>query len=352
MRNRQAHLQKRKGCMAALAATYLLPIRRTRFDRRAAAVLRNYLQTLSIEMREVLVVDGSPADVFAEHQAIFGDVCRHEKVDRKFTYPNGKVNGIHTGVEQAAHEKIILADDDIRYDAASLRALIGLLDQYEVVRPQNFISPVPWWGGIEGARMLINRATLRAADYPGTCAFRRSAMLRAGHYDGDVLFDNEEMIRHFLRSGLTVLYANDLFVRKQAPPFRKWLEQRPRQAYEDFPFRLKTILFAALIPIGLTIDVTLGWRALLVFVTGLSISAIALAFIGYARGTAREVFSWTSCLYAPFWILERAVSTYWAFYWYLRHGGYPFGDALLSKGVGQDWVHGGRIASRQLREQS
>jgi hypothetical protein len=52
------------------------------------------------------------------------------------------------------------------------------------------------------------------------------------------------------------------------------------------------------------------------------------------------------CFLAPFWILERALSTYWAFYWFITKGGYPFGDRLLSKGIGRDWVEGGRIASR------
>ena len=36
---------------------------------------------------------------------------------------------------------------------------------------------------------------------------------------------------------------------------------------------------------------------------------------------------------------------YWAFYWYLTPGGYPFGDRLLSKGTGCDWVEGGKIAA-------
>ena len=49
--------------------------------------------------------------------------------------------------------------------------------------------------------MLINRALLRTADYPGTCAFHRATMLRVGHYDGDVLFDNEEIIRGKKRKG-------------------------------------------------------------------------------------------------------------------------------------------------------
>jgi hypothetical protein len=41
--------------------------------------------------------------------------------------------------------------------------------------------------------------------------------------------------------------------------------------------------------------------------------------------------------YAPLWLAERCVSTYWAFYWYLTRGGYPFGDKVVSKGTGRAW---------------
>ena len=107
-----------------------------------------------------------------------------------------------------------------------------------------------WWARMEAARMLINRATLKTADYPGTCAFRRQTFFDLGEYDGDVLFDNEELIRHFARSGARIDYENDFFILKRPPEFRKWLEQRPRQAYEDFGLRGKTVLFASILPLS------------------------------------------------------------------------------------------------------
>src|SRR3954469_20797066 len=205
--------------------TYLLPIRRATFGSAEAAQLAEYFRELTEAGCEVLVVDGSPAEVFAEHEHAWRSLCRHEPVDRSFGFLNDKVNGIHTGVRLASTEKIILADDDIRYAPVQIDRVCQLLEDFEVVRPQNFLSPLPWWGRMEAARMLINRATLRTADYPGTCAFRRKTMLRVGHYDGDVLFDNEEMIRHFAREGAAINYATNLFVQKRPPRFRKWIEQ-------------------------------------------------------------------------------------------------------------------------------
>jgi len=33
-------------------------------------------------------------------------------------------------------------------------------------------------------------------------------------------------------------------------------------------------------------------------------------------------------------------------FWHLIYGGYPFGDKILSKGIGRDWISGGRIAAQ------
>jgi len=338
-----------------------MPIRRSVFDPGEAEALRCYFETIRSAVSEILVIDGSPADVFPHHHAIWSALCHHQPVNRQFTFLNDKVNGIHTGVRLARNDKIVLADDDIRYTAQNIEQIAYLLDEFEVVRPQNYfafgIGPSAFeampdrraatTARMEAARMLINRASLRTGDYPGTCAFRRETFLRSGDYDGDVLFDNEELIRHLARFGVVICYANDLFVRKRPPTIRKWLEQRPRQAYEDFPLHAKTLLFA-FIPISIIAAALLfGIPAMLVCLLGISIAAFVLALLGRARGAARRFFPFHVCLFAPLWILERSLSTYWAFYWYLRRGGYPFGDRLLSKGVGRDWVEGGKIAAHQ-----
>src|SRR5207248_4829300 len=122
------------------------------------------------------------------------------------------------------------------------------------------------------------------------------------------------------------------------------LEQRPRQAYEDFNLRGKTLLFA-LIPVILIVATWLfGIESAFLCLLGIVVGAFALALVGWTRGAARRFFPLHVCLFAPLWIIERSLSTYWAFYWFLRRGGYPFGDRLLSKGVGRDWVEGGKIA--------
>lgn len=328
----------------AARCTYLLTIRRARFDRHEAENFRDYFRLVAAADCEALVVDGSPPGVFSAHQEIWCGVCVHAPVDPQHKYLNGKVNGIHTGIAIAAHERIILADDDIRYTQDDVRRMIGLLADYEMVRPQNYLRPLPFWARTEAARMLINRAWIREGDYPGTLGVRRSAMLRYGHYDGDVLFDNEEIVRHFRAHEASIACARDFFILKHPPTFRKWLEQRPRQAYEDFVMRAKTLFFT-LLPLGcLLIWLVAGWRWLLVFVTMVACGAVIVASRGLGDGATRFLPTWL-CLYAPLWVAERAFSTYWAFYWRTAYGGYPFGDKLVAKGTGRAWRGGGRTAA-------
>jgi hypothetical protein len=337
--------------MKAPFCTYLLPIRRATFSSSEAAELSHYFRFLTAAGCEVVVVDGSSAPVFSQNRDAWGGFCRHERVDRRFDYRNDKVNGIHTGLERARCEKIILADDDIRYDADSLNQVVKMLDRFEVVRPQNFLAPLPWWAKMEAARMLINRATLHTGDYPGTCAFRRATFLAAGAYDGDVLFDNEEIMRHFAESGAVIAYALDLFVRKRPPLLRKWIEQRPRQAYEDFGLRWKTAVFFALAPLSLGAARRFGAKGIAGYFALVALLASALALRGWRRGQARKHFPRHIIFFAPLWVCERSTSTYWALYWLLAHGGYPFGGQLLSRGTGRAWRRGGRIAARTARRQ-
>ncbi len=328
--------------------TFILPIRRVQVDPLEVERLSDYFQSLRLAGCEVLIVDGSPKPVFEEHGQAWQGFSRHVAPDPKYTYLNGKVNGVHTGVDLASCERIILADDDIRYSAADVKRMCRLLDEFEMVRPQNFLAPLPWWARLETARILINRGVLRAGDYPGTVGFRRSAMRRVGPYDGDVLFDNEEIVRHFALNGANIKYALDFFVLKRPPTFAKWLEQRPRQAYEDFVMRAKTAAFLSVIPATLGLSLLISARSGLLLLAVLSLVAAVLSCRGLMRNAAYRFFPIGSPLYAPLWILERSLSVYWAFYWRARYGGYPFGQKLLSRGTGDAWIAGGKIQSRSL----
>jgi hypothetical protein len=281
---------------------------------------------------EVLVADGSPPAAFARHAAAWRDACRHVPLDPRWQFLNGKVNGVMTGVEAASADRVVLADDDVAYDAATLERVHRLLDDADLVVPQNYFRPLPWWARIESGRILLNRAVRRAGDYPGTFGVRRSTFLRIGPYDGDVLFENEELRRHFLRHGTRVRHARDLFVARRPPALGKWREQRLRQAYEDVDAPAKTALFLALLPVTLAIGATGGAGALVAWSAAVGATTIGLAARGLGDGARRWIPA-SVCLTAPLWVLERALTVHPAVVARLRGVGCAYGGRRIQRGV-------------------
>src|SRR5919206_3428090 len=120
--------------MRRLDAEYVLPLRWTAEQSgRELDELVVYLAALA-QIVDVTVVDGSDAAVFGHHRAALPAAVRHvPPADRPGA--NGKVRGVVTGVRLARHERVVLADDDVRYSPQGLTRLVGLLDAADLVRP-------------------------------------------------------------------------------------------------------------------------------------------------------------------------------------------------------------------------
>jgi hypothetical protein len=170
--------------------SYVVPLRRWSLG--SIDELATYLRALT-DIAEVIVVDGSDAPIFEHHGRTLRAPIRHLPVGAQLHGRSGKVNGVLTGVSVAGHERVVLADDDVRYDAAELQRVANLLEDAHLVRPQNYFDPRPWHARWDTARSLLNRCF--AGDFPGTLAVRRSALLATGGYDADVLFENLELMR-------------------------------------------------------------------------------------------------------------------------------------------------------------
>ena len=158
-----------------LLVSYVLPIASHSSQVRA---LSGYLRRLSRIVGEVIVVDGSPTNVFTEHALGWLPYVRHLRPELQTI--NGKVAGVMTGVRAARHDHVIIADDDVRYRHAGIVRMLELLDDHEVVRPQNIFRPLPWHARWDTARSLLNR--LSGGDWPGTLGVRRSVLRAAGGY--------------------------------------------------------------------------------------------------------------------------------------------------------------------------
>lgn len=121
--------------------SYVLPLRRWRPE--PLEELTAYLRWLA-PRAEVIVVDGSSPEIFARHHEAWRGLVSHIPVDPEHRGRYGKVNGVLTGVEAAHHERVVMADDDVRYDEPGLLRVATLLRDADLVRPQNYFDPLPW----------------------------------------------------------------------------------------------------------------------------------------------------------------------------------------------------------------
>lgn len=204
----------------------MLPLRWPRD--RDAAELTAYLAELSTWI-DVTVVDGSEPEAFADHHNAWSRLVRHLPAE-PWPGRNGKVRNVVTGVKVARHPVVVIADDDVRYTLATLARVLQRLHDADVVVPQNVFTTWPWHARWDTGRQLVNRAF--GGDYPGTLAARRSFVVDG--YDGDVLFENLELIRTISRRGGVVAWAGDIFVDREPPSAAHFWSQRVRQAYDSF----------------------------------------------------------------------------------------------------------------------
>jgi hypothetical protein len=304
---------------------YVLPLRW--WDDSGLDELVTYLRWLSRRVA-VTVVDGSDADRFDRHARAFAGLARHVPPDADLDFANGKVNGVTTGLRIARHERVVIADDDVRYDDEALCRVADLLDTHDLVRPQNYFSPLPWHARWDTARTLLNRAA--GADYPGTFGLRRSVFARMGGYDGDVLFENLELIRTVRAYGGVEARPRDLFVRRLPCDASRFWRQRVRQAYDDLAQPVRFAATLSLLPVTVAAAVAAvrhdrRWWAVPV---GLAVTAVAAAEVGRRRGGG-DVFPRTAALFAPLWLAERGVCEWLAVGTRLTRGGVEYAGRRL-----------------------
>jgi hypothetical protein len=291
--------------------------------------LAGYLRQLAGEVDEVLVVDGSPAEVFRQHADALNGVARHIPPDPDLEFRMGKVNGVITGVRECSRELVVLADDDVRYDGAALRRIVALLSSADLVRPQNYFDELPWHARWDTARSLLNRVftgdlAFPVGDFPGTLAVRRDAFLASGAYDGEALFENLELMRTIRAAGGSVLTPLDLYVARRPPSAGHFFSQRVRQAYDDFAIPLRIGAFLTVLP-ATAIALRRGRARQL---APAAAALILVAESGRRRAGGAERFSPSSSLLAPAWVCERSVCSWLAVAAKLR-GGVRYGEVRL-----------------------
>jgi hypothetical protein len=324
---------------ARMRLTYLVPIRARN---PAPAAFFDYLSSLSA-YAQVILVDGSSSDVYDVHTARCDDSLTHVPVDADVAhYRNGKVAGVMTGLRRASFEHVVIADDDVRYEAAGLQAIARQLEAFDIVRPQNYFDPLPWHCWIDTARTLVNRMT--GGDWPGTLGVRRTSLLRAGGYDGDVLFENLELIRTVVAAGGRQSVPLDLYVRREPPTSRHFWAQRVRQAYDEFARPTRMAVWLSVGPLLVTAVIARGWW----WLVGGVVLTMMTAETGRRRRGGTTVFPFVASLAAPVWVAERAVSAWLALAAFAIWGGVPYRGRILSRAATPMRILQHRAGTRSL----
>jgi hypothetical protein len=272
--------------------------------------LATHLSTIGLEDFDVVVIDRAARPELERHGRTLRWVARHVAARAEHLLPGGEVDVVRAAADAAACEKIIVATGDVRYTPQALDQLVQLLDGHEVVEPQDYFDPLPWWAGIDAGRVLVHRGIEPSPDHGATFGFRRSAVrgLR-----GVTLLDpapHEDPVRRLASRGAEVFAACDVFVRRKPQPLASWLGTRPRIAGDDFVLPMKTAFFFALVPLLLLLGFLGDARLAAGYAGMIAFASIALALRG--RTGAGAFFPLHACFYAPLWILERSISVYWA----------------------------------------
>jgi hypothetical protein len=308
-------------------SAYVLPLRWT--DPGPIEELAAYLQGISSEVDEILVVDGSPQPFYDRHASALAGTARHLPPHRDLSFPMGKVNGVITGVRECESESIVIADDDVRYDRRSLRRTLALLAEADLVRPQNYFDELPWHARWDTARSLLNRVftgdpVFPVGDFPGTLAVRRDAFLRSGAYDGNALFENLELMRTIRAAGGAVASPLDLYVARRPPSAAHFFSQRVRQAYDDFAIPARFAAFLALPPVA----AELLRRGRGHWLIAAALASVLAAELGRRRADGGQYFPRSGALLAPAWIAERSLCC-WLALAERRAGGVRYGSRRL-----------------------
>jgi hypothetical protein len=280
----------------------------------------------------LVVVDGSPESVYGAIEAALPNDAEHLPPDPRHRGDMGKVPGVLTGLDRARVDRVVIADDDVRWSPDALRRAHDLLNAAEVVRPQNYFEPLAWHARWDTARSLLNRVwsgerALGPGDFPGTLAVRTEFLRGIGGYDGDCLFENLELMRSVIAAGGRVATPLDLYVARRPPSTRHFGSQRVRQAYDDFaiPGRMAAMLTAG--PALAVAARRFGPRAIALTAAG----SIAVAEIGRRTAGGESVFPVSASLLAPAWLAERALCAWLAVGARVTRGGVAYGDVRLSR---------------------
>jgi hypothetical protein len=274
--------------------------------------LSPYLSELAVANCEVVIVDGSSPEQFEKNSTVLRWLGRHVAASVSSACVNAAggnaapVDAVREAMALASCDKVIIASPAVRYSVADIEALCAALDVHEVVTPQEYLAPLPWWSAIDAAQLLVHRAVSHVPEHPRTFGIRRSAVRALVEPELSQLHPVDDLESH----GAEVWGCGDLLVRREPATFGAWLRERPREAAHLFGNPLRTAVLFLLLPLALLLGAFDGASAVIAFAITVSLLSVGLALRG--RGGVGMVFPLRACLAAPLAVLERSLTIYLA----------------------------------------
>ena len=270
--------------------------------------LAAYLSALGSLGCEAVVLDSAVGEALDEHRRVLRWVSKHLAVRREYLGPPGTLDLLRAAPAVAGSDKVVVASPEVRHTAGSLAVLCELLDRHEVVDPQDYIHPMPWWGGIEAAGMLLQRGVDGRSGTGATFGFRRGVI--AGLRSLGFTDPAEKPLDRLQEAGADVLNAPSVLVRREAPDLRSWIRERIRHAGQEFTAAPRGLFYLTILPLLTLVAVLGGITLAATSAAMLGVGALALAYRG--RAGATDAFPLRTCLFAPFAVFERSLSVYLA----------------------------------------
>ena len=198
--------------------------------------------------------------------------------------------------------------------------------QVQVVRPQNYFQPMPWHACLDTARTLLNRVS--GGDWPGTIGVQRATLIATRGYDGDVLFENLELVRTISRERAARKPARSICT-CDGCHLRRAISGRSAcgRRTDEFARPWRLVFWLALLPLSIAAITFRGWSAIVAGV----VLAIVAAETGRRRAGGTRVFPFVASLAAPAWICERAICAWLAVAAHALWGGIPYRGRIVAR---------------------
>ena len=259
--------------------------------------LAAYLSELAVANFEVIIVDRTGSE---ENRRVLRWVGR---------YVHTSADTMRAAIDLTSCDKVIVADASARYSMDALDMMTVLLELHEVVEPQAYFDPLPWWGGIEAGRVLVQRSLHAFPEHGSTFGFRKRVICGLRSIEPALALDS---VRRLASQGAEVFSAIGTFVRRLPPAFSDWVCELPRRAEEELTVPARAALLLLLLPLIAVLSLLGGARVAGAFAGAIAFATIVLAVRGRI-GAAAFFPRWT-CLFAPLSILQRAIGVYCALF--------------------------------------